>query len=333
MEKDTKTRKWIITINNPENHGFTREYIREVLKTYESVIYWCISDEIGKECSTPHTHIFLYTTNAVRWSTMQKKFPKAHFDPARGTSQQCRDYIFKQGKWTKDKKADTNIPESHEEFGQMPIERPGQRNDISDAIAMLEEGATALEVIRQIPSLSMQIDKVESLRQKILNERYGDEWRELEVTYVWGDTGTGKTRDVLEEHGNRNVCRVTNYRNPFDMYTSQDVLMLDEFRSSIRINEMLTYMEGHAVALEARYYPRQAMYTKLYIISNIPLEKQYPNVQADEKKTWQAFLRRINKIKHYRHNKPIKESTVQDELYEDSNVYTQVTCDEAMPFG
>ena len=61
------------------------------------------------------------------------------------------------------------------------------------------------------------------------------------------------------------------------------------------------------------------------VFSNIPLEKQYPNVQAEEKKTWEAFLRRINKIKHYRHNKPIKETTVAEEFWYEDNLPAQGT--------
>ena len=46
---------------------------------------------------------------------------------AHGTSQQNRDYICKEGKWSKDKKKETNLQETFEEDGEMPIERKGAR--------------------------------------------------------------------------------------------------------------------------------------------------------------------------------------------------------------
>ena len=56
--KDTQSRKWQITINNPVEKGFTHESIRVILFSMKSVVYWCMSDEIG-ENETYHTHIYL----------------------------------------------------------------------------------------------------------------------------------------------------------------------------------------------------------------------------------------------------------------------------------
>lgn len=42
------------------------------------------------------------------------------------------------------------------------------------------------------------------------------------------------------------------------------------------------------------------MYHKCVIISNIPLEDQYQDVQRESPETWQAFLRRINRVVQYK---------------------------------
>ena len=44
---------------------------------------------------------------------------------------------------------------------------------------------------------------------------------------------------------------------------------------------------------------RQSCYHIAYLISNIPLEAQYKNVQIDEPATWKAFLRRIHHVVEY----------------------------------
>ena len=46
--------------------------------------------------------------------------------------------------------------------------------------------------------------------------------------------------------------------------------------------------------LPCRYEDKVACFTEVYIISNIPLEQQYPNVQVEEPESYAAFLRRIN---------------------------------------
>lgn len=42
-------------------------------------------------------------------------FPKAHIEKAYGSSVQNRDYVFKEGeKWSKDKRRETNLSDTHE---------------------------------------------------------------------------------------------------------------------------------------------------------------------------------------------------------------------------
>lgn len=98
MDKDSRTRKWQITINNPADKGFSHDKIVEILSGMKSLIYYCVSDEIG-EAGTYHTHIFLAAANAVRFSTIKKNFEGGHFEMCQGSAAQNRDYVFKEGKW------------------------------------------------------------------------------------------------------------------------------------------------------------------------------------------------------------------------------------------
>lgn len=81
------------------------------------------------------------------------------------------------------------------------------------------------------PSTADKIGKMDKIRQDILESRYRDTWRDLKVIYVFGKTGTGKTRSVMEQEGYSAVYRVTDYKHAFDRYAQQPVLCLDEFRS------------------------------------------------------------------------------------------------------
>jgi hypothetical protein len=49
---------------------------------------------------------------------------------------------------------------------------------------------------------------------------------------------------------------------------------------------MLIYLDRHPAVLPCRYANKQARYTTVYIITNIPLERQYPQVQIDSPETW-----------------------------------------------
>lgn len=181
----------------------------------------------------------------------------------------------------------------------MPIERQGQRNDISDLYSMIKEGLSDYEILEQSPDYLLHLDKIDKVRQTVRQETYKNEWRMLDVTYIWGDTGAGKTRGVMEHFGYSNVYRVTDYLHPWDSYRGQDVVVFEEFRSGLRIGDMLNYLDGYPLELPCRYNNKFACYTKVYIISNIPLSQQYTQLQIDSMESYLAFLRRVNSVHHY----------------------------------
>lgn len=322
MKKDTPSRKWIIVINNPLEKGYTREYIKEIFQKTENIRYWCISDEVGEE-GTPHTNIFIYFSKVARFSYIKKRFEGGHFEKGEGTSQEIRDYVFKLGKWEKHEKAKTLIKESCEEYGDIPLERKGVRNDLVDMVDEIKEGRLIVDIIEENPQHIGRIIQMEKFKQDLLYRDKRKESREVFVTYVHGKTRTGKTSGTLSKYAYE-VYRVTNYENPFDRYNGEDVIVMDEFRSSLKLKDMLVYMEGYPNTwLPARYGDKLACYTKLYIISNWSLEKQYSEVQKKSDEDWQAFVSRINKRLFY-----TKEG-VQE--YEMKDGFVIIDCDE-MPF-
>lgn len=298
MEKDTASRKWQVTINNPVEHGLTHGRIKELLTEFRQMVYWCMADEIGEE-GTPHTHLYLHSACVVRFSSVKKRFPQAHIEMARGTSQQNREYVTKTGKWLNDRKHETCVDGTYEEWGEMPVERQGKRNELDDLYSMIKDGMSDYEILEQDPSYMLHMDKVERARQTVRQETYKDVWRDVAVTYVYGDTGSGKTRGIMEEYGYGNVYRVTDYLHPFDSYKGQDVIVFEEFRSSIRIGDMLNYTDGYPLELPCRYANKYACYTKVYVISNMPLSQQYSQLQIENYESYRAFLRRISEVRHH----------------------------------
>ncbi len=299
---DNQSRKWQITINNPIDKGYTHDRLKELFDKFGSLIYWCMADEKGLEDKTHHTHIYLHFSSAVRFSTIDNNFRGGHYEICRGTAQQNRDYVFKEGKWLDDKKRGTNFVDTHEESeNDLPIERQGARNDLADLYDMISSGMSNFEIVQSCPDYMFDIDKIERVRQMINEEKYKKSLRFLDVTYVYGKTGAGKTRDIMETH-DFNVFRVTDYKHPFDSYRGQDVIVFEEFRSDLKIQEMLNLLDIYPLELPCRYANKIACYTKVYIVTNISLEEQYEGIQKEYPETWKAFLRRIKKVVVYSDN-------------------------------
>lgn len=312
MKKDPQGRKWQLTFNNPIEKGFTHERIKEELDKLKSVVYWCMADEIGNEEETHHTHLFIAFSSAVRFSTLKNLFETTHLERANGTAQENRDYVTKEGKWAETEKAETKIEGTFEEWGEMPIEQQGRRNIESAILEMIQDGATNAEILFAFPDYLRGMRDVEFVRQALKHEQYRDKWRDLETVYIFGATGAGKTRSVMDGYGYSNVFAVNNYKHPFDGYFGENVLLFDEFASGIRIQDMNNYLDGYPIALPARYSNKQACYEKVFIISNLGLLEQYKHEQETQSEVWQAFLRRIHKVIRF-----MKDGTRQEYITQD----------------
>lgn len=294
MAIDTASRKWQLTFNNPLEHGWTHAKIQEQLRTFKTMLYWCMADEIGANEQTPHTHLFInLSPSNCRFSTLKVKFPGAHIEKALGTSQENRDYIRKDGKWKDTEKGTTSISDTFEEFGECPEEHQGKSKDADRILELLKDGASNLEVIEQIPGAMKIIDKVERTRSILRDAQFATTWRDLTVTYIFGKTGSGKTRSVMDSYGYTNCYRVTDYKHPFDTYDGQDVIIFEEFRSGLKHGDMLNYLDGYPLLLPCRYFNRQACYTKVFIITNVPPDSQYMGIDQESR---EAFFRRIHRI-------------------------------------
>ena len=62
---------------------------------------------------------------------------------------------------------------------------------------------------------------------------------------------------------------------------------------------MLLYCDIYPIELPSRYTNKFACYNKIYIISNWPLESQFKSIQDNDRESWNAFIRRINKVVIY----------------------------------
>ena len=164
MARSTASRKYLITINNPKELGFTHDTIKNILNAHSGIEYWCLCDEIGAE-GTPHIHVYAVFSNAVMFTTLQKRFYGAHLDTARGSNQECRDYIRKEGKWLDDKKHETNLSDTFEESGDLPLDREASKKEMDEILELVNCGASNFEILQKHPNAVRYIDKIERTRQ------------------------------------------------------------------------------------------------------------------------------------------------------------------------
>ncbi len=301
--------KWQLTINNPQDHGMTHDVIIDRAQKFNPD-YFCMADEIGA-CGTYHTHVYLYSTSPMRFGTLKKRFPTAHIEKAIGTSQENRDYMRKEGKWAETAKAETRVEGTFKEFGVLPNEASEKSPKMAQLMQDVKDGYSTTEIIENDPSFAFKINDIDALREKLFFERFRKENRPVKVNYLYGDSGTGKTRSIYEKHPPEDVYRITDYSGQsgarFDDYHGEPVIVFEEFHSQVPISAMLNFLDIYPLRLPARYRDRVACFDTVYITSNIPLEQQYQEIQRKELETWHAFLRRIHSVTEFRRGMPPRE--------------------------
>lgn len=311
--ENARSRKWQLTINNPLDHGFDHDVIKDKLSQMKSMLYWCMCDEAGDECETLHTHIYICLSNACTAGRLANLFPGAHREIVNGTSSDNRAYVLKDGeKFNKDhdghyhytdskgkEHIGINFSDTFEECGELPQEHQGKSKDADIIVGMIKDGSSNAEIVEAVSSAYKDLEKIERTRSMFRDAQFANSWRDLEVTYIFGKTGSGKTRSVMDTYGYANCYRVTDYKHPFDTYDGQDVLIFEEFRGGLKHGDMLNYLDGYPLLLPCRYFNRQACYTKVFIITNIAPDEQYLNVDRESRA---AFWRRIHIVKHFEDN-------------------------------
>lgn len=293
--------KWLLTINNPLDYGFDHNKIIELLHSLKNITYYCLCDEIGHS-GTFHTHIFIYKYRvAIDFTTIKNLFPQAHIDKCNGTCEENRNYLLKGGSEKNESKADTSVPGSFYESGECPSnDGQGKRNDIYSMYDMITSGASDYDIINSNPTLIKHIDKFDKVRQVLREKEFAQKIRDMHVEYWYGPPGTGKTSAVYCKYGFENVYTVDDYRHPFDNYSSQDVILFDEFQiGNYDILQILRWLDIYPLKLSCRYTNKQACYTKVIFTSNYSFEDMFRMIRINNPDTYQALCRRFHGFRHY----------------------------------
>lgn len=311
---DRQQKAFFITINNPETYGYTKDKVIDIMAAkFKNKVYWCQCDEQG---SCYHKHIYVLLSKKKRWSAVQNSFPHAHIEATvKGSPEQCRAYIRKEGKFSKEKK-ETNFPETFYEEGQIPdffitSDRTEMLQQIDD---MLASGMRPNEIMEK----SIVFRQYESLiRKHYFAQRKSETPVERPLSFIYhvGASGCGKSYtyvNLVKEHGEDNVYMSADFSNrataAFDFYSGEKYVVLDEVKpESIPYGMLLTITDKYKQPIHCRYANCWSIYSELHLTSILPPEILFESMvdYCDRKKDpLTQLLRRITKVVyHYKDNK------------------------------
>jgi hypothetical protein len=279
-----QARGWLLTIpaaddeHTTETETFSQTQIEERLSRYT----YTGQLERGGKTGYLHWQIYIENESPVRFSTLKRLFPTAHLEARLGTKQQAFDYVSKS-----DTFAGTRI--GHGEIDTS--DNQGKRSDLDffhDLITV--QHVPVGEILLKYPSAMRVVNGLRALEQecRARTAPFAPQ-RHMKVSYLYGATGTGKTRYLYEKFGGW-AFRATDYMAPFDSYTGQKVIILDEFRSQLKREVMLNLLDGYPVELHSRYLNKWSAVEEVWVVSNWRLDDQYENERSEDRN---ALFRRF----------------------------------------
>lgn len=117
---------------------------------------------------------------------------------------------------------------------------------------------------------------------------------ERTIHVFWGRTRTGKSRRAWAEAGLDAYPK--NSRTKFwDGYRGQEHVVIDEFRGTVDIANILTWFDRYPVIVEVKGSSVPLVAKTIWVTSNIPPQSWYPDL---DRETMDALLERL-KIVHF----------------------------------
>lgn len=263
-------RRFVFTLNNPKET--TIQFETKHLVRYAS---W---QKEQAASGTPHLQGYIELHRPQRFSYFQDILPGAHFEQARGSPQQARDYTRKEdtrsdGPW---------------EYGTFSTTQ-GSRTDLEEIKRKLDRGETELQIAEEHFGSWIRYRNSFAIYRSLKQQK---RTTKTLVTVLYGPPGTGKT---FYAHSKGPLYMVTSKSYPwFDGYDGTSNVLFDDFYGWVPFHHLLTLLDAYPTQVQVKggfvnWAPKE-----VFITSNRPPNEWYKDENLDQT----ALTRRIENIKH-----------------------------------
>lgn len=235
--KRVQLRRFTFTLNN-----WTDEEYKQV--TEFNCKWMIVGKEKGKE-GTPHLQGAVVIGRAMDFATLKRNpgFRRAHIEPMKGSVDQNINYCSKE---------DSNP------FTKGDPPAPGKRNDIHRVLEELKDGRLLDEIVKEM-DVELVAPIVRYQKGFTFVETVLTSERETPpiVIWVYGSTGTGKTRGVRELSKSLGCPRPwmsSGELRWFTGYSNQSCCILDDLRTRhAKFEFLLRLLDRYPVDVEIKY--------------------------------------------------------------------------------
>lgn len=268
-KKCKKARAFQLTINNVDAAGDVLKYLRGLQSNY---LIACRE----KAPTTGHEHIHVYVQFPTPHALSLKKVEGAHIEVCRGSPEQNIAYIRKEG--------DIIAEEGTPRLCYVP--------SIKEAEKMDKETLEGLNL-----NMYNIVKKIELQKAKYLDPK--EYYKEVEVIWLYGDSGAGKTKYAIDDMIRRGIGKFNEVKCVGEFWhgVTEDceVALYDDFRDThMRPTELINFIDYNRHTFNVKGGTVRNNYKLIYITSLQSPESIYPKIPLETSKQW---IRRIKEIK------------------------------------
>lgn len=291
-----RSRSWCFTTNNYSEVDWNVLNLlgcdddRERL----NIKFLCFGKEIAPKTGTPHLQGFIYFNNARTFNSVKKLLPeKSHIEKCKGSPQQNYDYCSKAVKNEDDWR----------EFGTLPEEQ-GKRNDLEEIRKMVADGKGMRDIVETVSSFQ-QIKVAEALL------KYKEKARDFmpTITWIYGATGTGKSRLAHAKHPDAYTAMATG--KWFEGYDAHKAIIIDDFRKDfLPWQNLLNFFDRYEYRVETKGGSRQFLAKNIIVTCPYHPTELFAGISEDVGQ----LIRRLDSIIYMEYDK-ITHTREEDMLY------------------
>lgn len=255
-----------ITVNEEDVFGDVLSYVRGLCPNY---LIAC--KEKAPTTGHVHFHVYVQFPNTRRLSL--KKLCGAHVEKCLGSPEQNIKYIKKEG--------DIVCEEGSPRLNYMPSIK-----QVKDMTPAERDGLPA--------NMYNIIQKINDEEKKYIK---GTEYhKDVAVYYVYGESGSGKSKYSIEHIGDRLFNEVKYDGNFWHGVTEDcDIALYDDFRDShMKPAEFINFIDYNRHIMNVKGGSVRNNYKEIYITSVQSPEEIYKNVAGEPRKQWERRMKCIH---------------------------------------
>lgn len=265
--RETTGRSWCFTLNNytPQQEAMIQDW---------SVTYLVYGREISST-GTPHLQGCVTFSAPIRLTGAKKLLPTAHWEKAMALGN-ARNYCMKEGNY----------------FTKGSLNQ-GKRTDLEEATNTLFEKGIA-ETARQHPTTYVKFHGGLNALSFMVSVGKKEEWRNVEVHWLYGPTGSGKSRGCHRVSDDDVWCSAVGMGMKwFDGYYGQKDVIFDDVREGhIPFAEWLRLLDGYKTTVSVKGGMTAWRPERIFITS-----PKHPRDQlANEFEAMDQLMRRIDHV-------------------------------------